>query len=157
MPYQGGGEALVIGSKCKKIVPFTSSYSFIGTENPSLFELKLKNSFIGSLTFAIVNNDFSQRLVYVGGNDSLDIITIPFIDEKNNFYVYNTLDGLYKKCKYASEDLNIFIPSANSASSASIIETFKKNSRSSDEFHKLLDSKPNLKKKYLQLKAKQGK
>ena len=79
-----------------------------------------------------------------------------FIDPDTEiFYIYLIITGVYKKCNYASEELDVFTPTASS--SAVVVNTLKKKSKSPEEFHKLLDEKPNLKKKYLQLKAKLGK
>lgn len=61
---------------------------------------------------------------------------------------------MYKKCNYASFELDIRTPS--SSSSEDSVKVNKK-TESSEKFHKLLDSNPNLKKKYLQIKAKLGK
>jgi hypothetical protein len=54
-------------------------------------------------------------------------------------------------CNYASFELD-YQPLSSSAASVKVNK-----SGSSEEFHKLLDSNPNLKKKYLQIKAKLGK
>jgi hypothetical protein len=156
MSFIGFGEALIIGNKCKKVVPYTTLYRFTNTSNNELFELKLDNSFTGSNTYAIVSNIALGDILYFGANQSFDLKIIGLEDEEGNLYVYNNTVGVYKKCQYASEDLNIFIPSENSASasSVSIRESFKKKCKSPEEFKKFLKEKPNLKKKYLQLKAK---
>ena len=92
--------------------------------------------------------------ILISSDGLLNFTTYIFYDTETIF-LYITITGLYKKCKYASEEIDIYIPPASS--SAAVVNTLKKKSKSSDELHKLLDSKPNLKKKYLQLKAKLGK
>jgi hypothetical protein len=158
MSFIGFGEALVIRNKCRKVVPFKTLYTLTGgTEY--LSELKVENSFTGSNTYAIVLNssfiDLGNALLF-GSNESFNLTMIIFEDDDGNLLLLNNTTGNYKKCQYASEDLNILILSENSASasSASIKASFKKKCKSPEEFKKLLTEKPNLKKKYLQLKAK---
>ena len=159
--FIGGGEALVIGKKCRKIVPFTTVYKFTTTQNDELLELKLENSFVGSNTYAVISNIALNDQILFGNNESFNVTMIIYEDEDGNLFLLNNTTGNYKKCQYASEDLNILIFTEKSAStssaSASFRASFKKKCKSSEEFKKLLTEKPNLKKKYLQIKAKQGK
>ena len=55
--YTGSGQALVISSKCNKLVPFTSSYKWTyggDGSDVTLSELQYENSFIGSRTLSAV-------------------------------------------------------------------------------------------------------
>ena len=152
MSSQGIGEALVIRNKCKKLVPLTSSSKLISTDNDNLFKIIYKNSFIGSKTFSMVSNiyNFSQ-----GSDELTNFFLEPFVDEESNIYLFIDITGIYKKCNYSLIDLQILLPSENS--SASVRETLKKNSKSPEEFKKLLKEKPNINTRYLQLKSKLGK
>jgi hypothetical protein len=149
--FRGLGEAFIVGSKCNKLIPFTSSFlsTWSGDSDNNFFKINYNNSFIGSRILSAIISDVSGILLSSDG--LLNFTTYIFYDTETIF-LYITITGLYKKCKYASEEIDIYIPPASS--SAAVVNTLKKKSKSSDELHKLLDSKPNLKKKYLQLKAK---
>ena len=83
----------------------------------------------------------------------LNFVNIFFFDEQlNNFFVIITITGRYKKCNYLSIDLQYRLPSKSSS-----VNALKKKSRSSEEFHKILDQNESLKKKYLQIKSKLSK
>ena len=154
----GLGQAFVVGSKCNKLIPFTSSYNWTwsGDAGFDLGKIEYNNSFIGSRTLSAIVSAASNTELSSDG--LLNFIIDQFYDvDTDSFFIYVTITGLYKKCKYASEEIDIFIPSASSSATAASVSSLKKKSKNSDEFHKLLDSKPNLKKKYLQLKATQGK
>jgi hypothetical protein len=69
-------------------------------------------------------------------------------------YIIVRISGIYKKCNYSSLELDYYIPTTTSANN---LELFKKKSGNSEEFHKLLESDPDLNKLYLKLKAKIGK
>jgi hypothetical protein len=160
--YQGLGEALVIRSKCTKLIPFTSSSKITFFDNNVLplekdvfSVIEYKNSFNGSKKFSVVKNTFDLVSFYQGSDVSTNITFTFFRDEQNNYYNLINITGMYKKCNYSLEDLQILLPSSNS--SASVLESLKKNSKNSDELHKLLDKKPNLKKIFLKIKAKLGK
>ena len=49
------------------------------------------------------------------------------------------ISGVYKKCNYSSEEIDMIVTTSASASN---IESITKKSRSSEEFHKLLEEKP---------------
>lgn len=149
--YTGSGEALVVKSNCNKLVPFTSSYKYIdgGSINYSLWKIEYNNSFIGSRTLSAYYKYGNE----ISSDGSLNFNAEYFYDSVTEaYYIYLNITGVYKKCNYASSELDIETPSSSAAS----IKVNKK-SGSSEEFHKLLDSNPNLKKKYLQIKAKLGK
>jgi hypothetical protein len=154
--YTGSGEALVVKSNCNKLVPFTSSYKYIdgGSINYSLWKIEYNNSFIGSRTLSAIANYGSE----ISSDGSLNFNAEYFYDSVTEvFYIYLSITGVYKKCNYASFELDSFIYNPASSSSAASRDSLKKKSGSSEKFHKLLDSNPNLKKKYLQIKAKLGK
>jgi hypothetical protein len=149
--YTGSGEALVVKSNCNKLVPFTSSYKYIdgGSINYSLYRIEYNNSFIGSRTLSAYFKYGNE----ISSDGSLNFNAEYFYDSVTDAdYIYLNITGVYKKCNYVSSELDIWTPSSSAAS----VKVNKK-SGSSEEFHKLLDSNPNLKKKYLQIKAKLGK
>jgi hypothetical protein len=154
--YTGSGEALVVKSNCNKLVPFTSSYkwSFGGDGSDEyLSKIEYNNSFIGSRTLSVVYVNGSNY-VEIGSDGLLNFNTSYLYDQDTDtFFIYVTITGVYKKCNYSSYELDVLNNSLSAASKNSL----KKKSGSSEEFHKLLDSNPNLKKKYLQIKAKLGK
>jgi hypothetical protein len=153
--YIGTGEALVISNKCNKIVPFTSSYTwtFSNDSNYVLYKINYNNSFIGSRILS-ANYDY-HLFVEISSDGLLNFNATYYYDEetKKN-YIFLSINGVYKKCNYSSYELDVETPSS------SVNEELKKKSRSfesSVEFHKLLDSNPDLKKRYLQIKEKFGK
>jgi hypothetical protein len=150
--YTGSGEALVIRNKCNKIVPFTSIYKLTYIKD-SLAKLEYNNSFIGVRTLTSVFNPY--LIVRLASDGLLNFISVLYLDDETNTYFRNTtITGVYKKCNYSSDELDYYNINATSASDK---KTLKEKSGSSEEFHKLLDSNPNLKKKYLQIKDKLGK
>jgi hypothetical protein len=152
--YTGSGEALIISRKCNKLVPFTSSYTNteVGSTYGPLYKIEYNNSFIGSRTLSS-NFAFDDE---ISSDGSLNFYARYFYDsDTDTYYLYVSITGVYKKCNYSSFELDNQPPS--SSSSAASKDNLKKKSCSTEEFHKLLDSNPNLKKKYLQIKAKLGK
>jgi len=148
--YTGSGQALIISSKCNKLVPFTSSYKWTyggDGSDVTLAKLEYENSFIGSRTLSAVygNEELSS--------DGLLNFSTCYFRDGRFYFVYVRITGVYKKCNYSSHELDILTSSSFAASNDSL----QKKYGSSEEFHKLLDSNPNLKKKYLQIKAKLGK
>ena len=151
--FSGSGNALVISNKCNKLVPFTSSYNWTFGGDGSDLELSkinYNNSFIGSRILSAVYDGTS---VEISSDGLLNFITTYFYDiETEKYYIFLRITGVYKKCNYSSYELDVEL-----LSSYSSVKNKSRSSESSEEFHKLLDSKPNLKKKYLQIKAKLGK
>ena len=150
--YTGSGQALIISSKCNKLVPFTSSYKWTYGGDGSdytLAKLEYENSFIGSRTLSAVfgNEELSS--------DGLLNFSTRYFRDGRFYFVYVRITGVYKKCNYSSYELDILTSSSFAASDSK--DSLNKKSGSSEEFHKLLDSNPNLKKKYLQIKAKLSK
>ena len=154
--FTGSGRALVISSTCNKLVDFTSSYSWsIGGDGSDLYLYKIEynNSLIGSRTLSAVFDQVNRELIC--SDKLLNFITIIFLDEDTGIYfVYVTINGVYKKCKYASYELDFLVLEDKSTS---VQNALKKKSATTEVFHKLLDSNENLKKRYLQIKAKLGK
>jgi hypothetical protein len=150
--YTGSGEALVVKSNCNKLVPFTSSYKWIDVGSFYLYRIEYNNSFIGSRTLsALYDNDNDKE---ISSDGSLNFNAEYFYDAVTDaFYIYLNITGVYKKCNYASYELDV----ENNLSSAASKDSLKKKSRSSEEFHKLLESNQHLKKRYLQIKAILGK
>ena len=159
--FTGFGNAYIISSKCKKLIPFTSSYSYIfseegSIENRNFSTITYKNSLIGTRTLsAVYGPKYEDSAVYqeLASDGLLNFVNIFFFDEQlNNFFVIITITGRYKKCNYLSIDLQYRLPSKSSS-----VNALKKKSRSSEEFHKILDQNESLKKKYLQIKSKLSK
>ena len=142
-------------------MPFTSSYKWIyggDGSDESLSKIEYNNSFIGSRIFsAVYTNSYvlGSYFVEIGSDGLLNFNASYFYDDDTNtFYINVTITGVYKKCNYSSNELDYFI-SENAP--ASVRDALKKKSANTEEFHKLLDSNPELKKRYLQIKAKLGK
>ena len=143
--FSGSGEALVISSKCNKKVPFTSTYKLFGDSNSRSWKLEYNNSFIGSRTLSSVfNTNLFSRLASDG---LLNFVSTEYYDEiTESIYRITTITGLYKKCNYSSIELDRRVLTATSAK-----QFLKDNSISSEEFHKMLDSNPIIKQKYLEI------
>ena len=162
--FIGSGTAYIISNKCKKLIPFTSSYSYIfseegSIENRNFSTITYKNSLIGTRTLsAVYGPKYDDNAVYqeLASDGLLNFVNIFFFDAQlNNFIVIITITGRYKKCNYSSIDLQYRLPSKSSSVNA--INDLKKKSRSSEELHKILDQNESLKKKYLEICAKLGK
>ena len=163
--YTGSGEALILNAKCNKLIPFTSSYTWTNGGNGSnyfLLNINYENSIIGKRTFCAVykysyfpNNFFiSNYWNELGFDGSLNYNASYFYDSDDNFFNIVSIYGKYKSCNYSSEEIDNLVTTSLSASTK---EALKKKYGSSEELHKLLDEKPALKKRYLEIKAKLGK
>jgi len=146
--FSGSGEALVISNKCNKEVPFTSTYKLWGDPNSRLWKLEYNNSFIGSRTLtSVFNSNLGSRLASDG---LLNFVSTEYYDDiTESTYRITTINGLYKKCNYSSIELDRRVLTATSAK-----QFLKDNSISSEEFHKMLDSNPIIKQKYLEMNNK---
>lgn len=149
---------MILSSKCNKLVPFTSSYRWTyGGDGSSnyLSKINYNNSFISSKVFSGVFTTsyvLGSNFVEIGSDGLLNFNTSYYYDSSTcTNYVNVKITGVYKKCNYSSDELD-YLTSYSSTASVKVNKT-----GSSEEFHKLLDSNPNLKKKYLQIKAKLGK
>jgi hypothetical protein len=112
---------------------------------------------VGAITW-LTGSLVTLALSAVFGNEELSSdgllnFSTRYFRDGRFYFVYVRITGVYKKCNYSSYELDILTSSSFAASNDSL----QKKSDSSEEFHKLLDSNPNLKKKYLQIKAKLGK
>jgi hypothetical protein len=164
--YTGSGEALILNSKCNKLIPFTSSYTWtLGGDGSKSFlaNINYKNSIIGNRTFCAVYKyayypDSSNLFNYfneLGFDGSLNFNTSYFYDNITDlFFIIVSIYGKYKSCNYCSEEIDYSITTSASASTK---EALKKKSGSIEQLHKLLDEKPALKKRYLEIMAKLGK
>ena len=146
--------------KNNKIIPFTSSYKWTnggdGT-NYYLVIIDYQNSIIGKRKFnAVFNrNMYNPFSIWdeVGFDGTLNYNTSYYYDETNEiFFVIVTIYGKYKSCNYSSEELDYLV--LPPTTSAAVINNLKNKSRNSEALHKLLDEKPSLKKRYLEIKAK---
>ena len=164
--YTGSGEALILNAKCNKLIPFTSSYTWtLGGDgsNYGLYNINYKNSIIGKRTFCAVykysyfpnNSNISNYWNELGFDGSLNFNTSYFYDfEDDLLFIVVSIYGKYKSCNYCSEEIDYSITTSASASTK---EALKKKSGSIEQLHKLLDEKPALKKRYLEIMAKLGK
>ena len=105
--FTGSGKALIVSSKCNKLVPFTSSYKWKYADNGSdnyLSKIEYNNSFIGSRTFsAVYTSSYVSGSFYVeiGSDGLLNFNTSYYYDEDtDNYFIYVTITGIYKKCNY---------------------------------------------------------
>jgi len=90
----------------------------------------------------------------LGFDGSLNYNASYFFDEDDILYIVVSIYGKYKSCNYSSEEIDYWTTTSLSASSK---EALKKKSGNIEQLHKLLDEKPALKKRYLEIKTKLGK
>lgn len=90
----------------------------------------------------------------MGFDGSLNYNASYFFDEDDILYIVVSIYGKYKSCNYSSEEIDYWTTTSLSASSK---EALKKKSGNIEQLHKLLDEKPALKKRYLEIKTKLGK
>ena len=164
--YSGSGEAIVLNAKCNKLISFTSSYKWTNGGDGSNYDLVIinyQNSLIGKRKFtAAYKNTYlpttnNKRSYWneLGSDGDLNFNTTYFFDTNTEIYfIVVTIYGKYKSCSYSSEELDYEVTIPTTADDE---EDEYNKTRSSEEFHRLLDSKPNLKKRYLQIKTKLGK
>ena len=156
--YTGEGQALVVREKCKQLKPFTSSYSWEFPNPPeysAFFKINYENSIIGKRTLSAIPtpyyvpyNAFWNK---ISSDGLLNFYTSYYTDYESLDWVVVIITGIYKKCNYSSRDLDYLVPTTTNAATRELV---KKKSGSSEEFHKLLESDPELNKSYLNLKAK---
>ena len=164
--YSGSGEAIILNAKCNKLISFTSSYKWTNGGDGSNFDLLIinyKNSLIGKRKFTAAYKNTYLPFNYnkeslwneLGSDGDLNFNTTYYIDNNTkNIFIVVTIYGKYKSCSYSSEELDYLITIPTTADDK---EDENNKTRSSEEFHRLLNSKPNLKKRYLQIKTKLGK
>jgi hypothetical protein len=155
--YTGVGEAFIVGEKCKQLKPFTSSYNweFPNPPEKSIFsKVNYENSIIGKRTLSAVLSPYdvpNEAFWTEISSDGLLNFYANYYSVDGIEYIIVRITGVYKKCNYSSQEIDYYIPTTTSANNLKLI---KKKSRSSEEFHKLLESDPDLNKLYLKLKAK---
>jgi len=160
--YSGLGDALVVNNNCKSLKQFTSSYKWtFPTDAYSAFSvINYQNSFIGKRTLSAVfindsNSDSTNYWNEISSDGLLNFKAEYYYDSSiDSTFILVTITGVYKKCNYSSREIDLLV---SETTSASVKEKLKKGSRSSEDFHKLLNSDQSLNKKYLKLKAKHGK
>ena len=156
--YTGEGQALVVREKCKQLKSFTSSYSweFADPTEYSIFsKINYENSIIGKRTLSAVtspyNNPNSATWSELSSDGLLNFYANYYIDFDDDELIVVKITGIYKKCNYSSREIDYLVPTTTNAATRELV---KKKSGSSEEFHKLLESDPELNKSYLNLKAK---
>jgi hypothetical protein len=156
--YVGEGSAFFVNNKCKKIKNFTSSYKWAFPEpgDFSIFSIiNYENSIIGKKNLSAVIDDNFDYWAEVSSNGLLNFNAKYYYDEETDVYFITVITtGVYKKCNYSSYELDYLVLQN---SPVSIQDALKKKSANSEEFHKLLDSKPHYKKLYNKIKEKLGK
>ena len=154
--YIGEGSAFFVHNKCKKIKNFTSSYkwAFPDPGDFSVFSsINYENSIIGKKNLSAVIDDNFDYWAEVSSNGLLNFNAKYYYDEDIDAYFITVIaTGVYKKCNYSSYELDYLV-----LEDSSINNTLKKKSANSEQFHKLLDSKPHYKKLYDKIREKLGK
>ena len=156
--YIGEGSAFFVHNKCKKIKNFTSSYkwAFPDPGDFSIFSIiNYENSILGKKNLSAVIDDNFDYWAEVSSNGLLNFNAKYYYDEDIDAYFITVIaTGVYKKCNYSSYELDYLVLED---SSDSAYNTLKKKSANSEQFHKLLDSKPHYKKLYDKIRNKLGK
>lgn len=157
--YVGEGSALFVrGDKCNKVQSFKSSYKWAYPDpgDFSIFSIiNYENSIIGKRNLsAIIDNFIVDTDLYaeLSSDGSLNFNTQYYYDEDlDTFFITVVIYGIYKKCNYSSYELDYLVLQD---ASASVRNALKKKSANKEVFHKLLNTKPHLKKLYNKIKAK---
>jgi hypothetical protein len=154
--YIGEGSAFFVHNKCKKIKNFTSSYkwAFPDPGDFSIFSIiNYENSIIGKKNLSAIIDDNFDYWAEVSSNGLLNFNAKYYYDEDIDAYFITVIaTGVYKKCNYSSYELDYLV-----LEDSSVNNTLKKKSANSEQFHKLLDSKPHYKKLYDKIREKLGK
>jgi hypothetical protein len=159
--FRGLGNAYIINNECSKLIPITSSYSYIyskdgSIQNTNFSKIIYKNSLIGKRTLcSAFAPSYNSNSIYqeLASNGSLNFVNIFFFDMRlNQIFVIITITGRYKKNNYSSIDLQYRLPNSPLVN---LDDVTKKNS--SREFHRILDGNENLNRIYLQIKSTLGK
>lgn len=160
--YVGEGSALFVrGDKCHRVQNFSSSYKWTYPDpgDFSVFSIvNYENSIIGKKNLsAVLDNFIVETDLYseLSSDGLLNFNTQYYYDEGlDTFFITVVITGVYKKCNYSSYELDNLVLQDTSAS---VRNTLKKKSASTESFHKLLNAKPHLKKIYNKIKAKLAK
>jgi len=154
--YIGEGSAFFVHNKCKKIKNFTSSYkwAFPDPGDFSVFSIiNYENSILGKKNLSAVIDDNFDYWAEVSSNGLLNFNAKYYYDEDIDAYFITVIaTGVYKKCNYSSYELDYLV-----LEDSPVNNTLKKKSANSEQFHKLLDSKPHYKKLYDKIREKLGK
>ena len=160
--YVGEGSALFVrGDKYNKVQNFKSSYRWTYPD-PGDFNIfsivNYENSIIGKRNLsAVIDNFIIETDIYaeLSSDGSLNFNTQYYYDiGLDVFFITIVITGVHKKCNYSSYELD-YLVSQNV--SASVRNSLKKKSATTEVFHKLLNAKPHLKKLYNKIKTKLGK
>lgn len=159
--YVGEGSALFVRDKCNKVQNFKSSYKWTYPD-PGDFNIfsivNYENSIIGKRNLsAVIDNFIVETDLYaeLSSDGSLNFNAQYYYDEELDvFFITVVITGVHKKCNYSSYELDYLVLQDTSAS---VRNSLKKKSASTELFHKLLNAKPHLKKLYNKIKAKLGK
>ena len=156
--YSGEGTALIVGNNSSTEQTFTSSYTWKLSPDATSYTyavINYENSIIGKKKLSAVYSYAyfpGANWVETSSNGCLNFNTAYYYDsDTNTSFIWVTINGVYNKLNYSSEELDILVVEP---SSASVKEELKKRSRSTEEFKKLLESRSHLKKIYLKLKDK---
>jgi hypothetical protein len=160
--YVGEGSALFVrGDKCNRVQNFRSSYKWTYPDpgDFSVFAIvNYENSIIGKRNLSAVTDNFiveTDLYSELSSDGSLNFNTQYYYDESlDSFFITVVITGVHKKCNYSSYELDNLVLEDTTAS---VRNTLKKKSASTESFHKLLNSKPHLKKIYNKIKAKLAK
>ena len=159
--YVGEGSALFVRDKCNKVQNFKSSYKWTYPD-PGDFNIfsivNYENSIIGKRNLsAVIDNFIVETDLYaeLSSDGSLNFNAQYYYDEELDvFFITVVITGVHKKCNYSSYELDYLVLED---ASASVRNSLKKKSASTETFHKLLNAKPHLKKLYNKIKVKLGK
>jgi len=159
--YVGEGSALFVRDKCNKVQNFKSSYKWTYPD-PGDFNIfsivNYENSIIGKRNLsAVIDNFIVETDLYaeLSSDGSLNFNAQYYYDEELDvFFITVVITGVHKKCNYSSYELDYLVLQDTTAS---VRNSLKKKSASTETFHKLLNAKPHLKKLYNKIKAKLGK
>jgi hypothetical protein len=159
--YVGEGSALFVRDKCNKVQNFKSSYKWTYPD-PGDFNIfsivNYENSIIGKRNLsAVIDNFIVETDLYaeLSSDGSLNFNAQYYYDEELDvFFITVVITGVHKKCNYSSYELDYLVLQDTSAS---VRNSLKKKSASTETFHKLLNAKPHLKKLYNKIKVKLGK
>ena len=159
--YVGEGSALFVRDKCNKVQNFKSSYKWTYPD-PGDFNIfsivNYENSIIGKRNLsAVIDNFIVETDLYaeLSSDGSLNFNAQYYYDEELDvFFITVVITGVHKKCNYSSYELDYLVLQDTTAS---VRNSLKKKSASTETFHKLLNAKPHLKKLYNKIKVKLGK
>lgn len=147
--FSGEGNALLVREKCNQLKPFKSRSSYIA--NGMFYTYNYENTIIGKNLLSLVFYSPNSRQEYIGSNGLLNFDIINYVDE-GILYSIVYITGVYKKCNYSSRELQKI--EITQETSKSVIDHLKSIAKGADEFNKVLESDPNLKKSYLKLNSK---